>query len=118
VRNIALVFLMAVLSSAVTEGLRPALFASAHQRRCLNFFFLQPLYTLDISDPESVVALLFFLIVAIIASNLTAASSGRPPPPASGRAPPKTSICSARSWPAPARWTMCSGPRPSSSPRC
>jgi two-component system sensor histidine kinase KdpD len=38
----------------------------------LNFFFLQPLYTLDISDPESVIALAFFFGVAVIASNLTA----------------------------------------------
>jgi two-component system sensor histidine kinase KdpD len=71
VRNIALVFLMAVLSSAVTLGLWPALFASLISAAAYNFFFLPPLYTLDISDPESVVALLFFLIVAVIASNLT-----------------------------------------------
>jgi two-component system sensor histidine kinase KdpD len=37
----------------------------------LNFFFLPPLYTLNISDPESVIALGFFLGVAFIASNLT-----------------------------------------------
>ena len=37
-----------------------------------NFFFLPPLYTFTIADPENVVALFFFLIVAVIASNLTA----------------------------------------------
>lgn len=72
VRNIALVFLMAVLTSAVTAGLMPALYASCISAFALNFFFLQPLYTLNISDPESVVALAFFFGVAIIASNLTA----------------------------------------------
>ncbi|MDH4986487.1 sensor histidine kinase KdpD [Aminobacter anthyllidis] len=71
VRNIALVFIMAVLTSAVTLGLRPALFASILSALAYNFFFLPPLYTLTIADPESVVALLFFLIVAVIASNLT-----------------------------------------------
>lgn len=71
VRSIALVFLMAVLTSAVTLGLWPALYASLLSAAAYNFFFLPPLYTLDISDPESVVALLFFLIVAVIASNLT-----------------------------------------------
>ena len=35
-----------------------------------NFFFLEPRYTLDIGDPESVVAFAFFLGVAVIASNL------------------------------------------------
>lgn len=72
VRNIALVFLMAVLTSAVTGGLWPALFASAVGALAFNFFFLPPLYTLDIGDPESVIAFGFFLGVAIIASNLTA----------------------------------------------
>jgi len=70
-RNIALVFLMAVLTTAVGSGLWPALYASVLSTLVLNFFFLDPLYTLDISDPESVTALLFFLGVAIIASNLT-----------------------------------------------
>jgi two-component system sensor histidine kinase KdpD len=72
VRNIALVFLMAVLASAVASGLWPALFASVLSALVLNFFFLHPLYTFHISDPESVIALFFFFGVAIIASNLTA----------------------------------------------
>lgn len=71
VRSIALVFLMAVLTSAVTLGLWPALFGSLLSALAYNFFFLPPLYTLTIADPESVVALVFFLIVAVIASNLT-----------------------------------------------
>ena len=37
-----------------------------------NFFFLPPLYTFTIAEPENVVALFFFLVVAFIASNLTA----------------------------------------------
>ena len=72
VRNIALVFLMAVLTSAVTAGLWPALFTSVIGALAFNFFFLPPLYTLNISDPESVLAFAFFLVVALIASNLTA----------------------------------------------
>lgn len=72
VRNIALVFLMAVLTSAVTAGLWPALFTSVIGALAFNFFFLPPLYTLVIGDPESVLAFFFFLLVALIASNLTA----------------------------------------------
>ncbi|RWQ42197.1 MAG: sensor histidine kinase KdpD [Mesorhizobium sp.] len=72
VRNIALVFLMAVLVSAVTAGLWPAIFASVLSTLAFNFFFLDPLYTFNISDTESVVALGFLFCVAIIASNLTA----------------------------------------------
>ena len=72
VRNLALVFLMAVLTSAVIHGLRPALYTCIVSALSFNFFFLPPRYTLTISDPESVLALFFFLGVAIIASNLTA----------------------------------------------
>jgi two-component system sensor histidine kinase KdpD len=72
VRNIALVFLMAVMASAVTAGLWPAIFASVLSSLAFNFFFLEPLYTFNISDPESVVAFVFFLGVALTASNLTA----------------------------------------------
>ncbi|WP_449256785.1 DUF4118 domain-containing protein [Bosea sp. (in: a-proteobacteria)] len=71
-RNIALVFLTGVLISAVTGGFWPALIASLLSALALNFFFIAPLYTLTISDPENVVALGFFLLVALIASNLTA----------------------------------------------
>ena len=37
-----------------------------------NFFFLPPLYTFTIADPENVAALFFFGVTAVIASNLTA----------------------------------------------
>ena len=72
VQNIALVFLTAVLASAVTYGLWPALYASVISALAFNFFFLPPLYTFTIADPENVVALFFFLVIAFIASNLTA----------------------------------------------
>jgi len=68
---IALVFLTAVLTSAITYGLWPALVASLVSTLAYNFFFLPPLYTFTISDPQNVVALFFFAIVALIASNLT-----------------------------------------------
>jgi len=72
VRNIGLVFLMAVLTSAATAGLLPALFASILGALAYNYFFLAPQYSLTIRDPESVVALIFFLCAAAITSNLTA----------------------------------------------
>ncbi|WP_210485230.1 sensor histidine kinase [Microvirga antarctica] len=72
VRNIALVFLTSVLGAAVSFGLWPALFASLLSMLAFNFFFLPPIETFTIADPENVVALFFFLLVAVIASNLTA----------------------------------------------
>jgi two-component system, OmpR family, sensor histidine kinase KdpD len=73
-QSISLVFLMAVLASAIAWGLWPALFACALSVLGYNFFFIPPLYTFTIADPENVVALFFFLAVAIIVSNLTAAT--------------------------------------------
>ncbi len=73
VQNLALVFLMGVLASAIRGGLGPGLFASVLGALAFNFFFLEPRYTLTISDPESVVALFFFLGTALVTSNLTAA---------------------------------------------
>ncbi|HEY2890299.1 MAG TPA: DUF4118 domain-containing protein, partial [Dongiaceae bacterium] len=69
--NISLVFLTAVLVSAVAYGLWPSLFASLVALLAYNVFFLQPLYTVTITDPENVVAMFFFVIVAVIVSNLT-----------------------------------------------
>jgi two-component system sensor histidine kinase KdpD len=68
---ISLVFLTAVLASAIAYGLWPALAASLVSTLAYNFFFLPPLYTFTIADPQNVVALFFFAIVALIASNLT-----------------------------------------------
>ena len=74
VQSISLVFLTAVLVSAVAWGLLPSLFACLLSVLTYNFFFIPPLYTFSIGDPENVVALFFFLTVAIIVSNLTAAT--------------------------------------------
>jgi two-component system sensor histidine kinase KdpD len=72
VPNISLVFLTAVLFSAVAWGLWPSLWATALSVLAYNFFFLPPLYTFTIADPANVLALVAFSIVAIIASNLAA----------------------------------------------
>ncbi len=72
IASVSLTFLTAVLAVAVVYGLWPALFASFASVLAYNFFFLPPLYTFTIADPENVVALFFFGITAVIASNLTA----------------------------------------------
>ena len=70
--NITLVFLTAVMGSAIAYGLWPSLFACLVSVLAYNFFFLPPLYSFTIADPENVVALFFFGLIAVIASNLTA----------------------------------------------
>ncbi|HZF33706.1 MAG TPA: sensor histidine kinase KdpD [Candidatus Angelobacter sp.] len=70
--NISLVFLAAVLASAVRYGAGPSVFAALLSVLCYNFFFIPPLYTFTIADPANVVALFFFMIVALLTSSLTA----------------------------------------------
>ena len=48
----------------------PSLFASLLSVVAYNFFFLPPLYTTTIADPENVIAMASFVIVAVIVSNL------------------------------------------------
>jgi two-component system sensor histidine kinase KdpD len=74
VRSVALVFLTGILVSAIRFGLLPSLYACLISVLAYNFFFLPPLYTFTIADPENVFALFFFLIVAVIASNLAAST--------------------------------------------
>ncbi len=74
VQSVSLVFLTAVLAAAVAWGLLPSLLACVTSVLAYNFFFLPPLYTFSIAEPENIVALFFFLVVAVIVSNLTAAT--------------------------------------------
>jgi len=53
ITNVALVFLTAVLTCAITYGLWPSLFACLVATLAYNFFFLPPLYTFTIADPET-----------------------------------------------------------------
>jgi two-component system sensor histidine kinase KdpD len=77
IANIALVFLTAILISAVLFGRGPSLLASMAAVLAYNFFFLPPIYTFTIADPENVVALFFFAVVALIASGLAARVRGQ-----------------------------------------
>lgn len=70
--NISLVFLAAILFTAVNYGLWPSLYASLASTLVYNFFFIPPLYTFTIADPANFLALLFFTLVAVLTSNLTA----------------------------------------------
>ncbi len=70
--SIGMVYLTAVLVAATRYGLLPSLLACLAATLAYNFFFLEPLYSFTIADPENVVALFFFTLTAIIASNLAA----------------------------------------------
>ena len=65
-----MVFLLAVLLSAVSFGMWPAIYASVLSFLAYNFFFIEPLYTFTIAEPYELLALVIFLIVAVITSAL------------------------------------------------
>ncbi|MFA6124319.1 MAG: sensor histidine kinase KdpD [Sphingomonas sp.] len=65
-----LLYLLPVIATATLYGLRPSLIASLGAALAYNFFFLPPLYTLTITDPQNVVTLIVFVIVAVVASQL------------------------------------------------
>jgi two-component system sensor histidine kinase KdpD len=73
-QSISLVFLMAVLASAIVWGLWPSLLTGLLSVLAYNYFFIPPLYTFTIADPENVLSLFFFALVAVVVSNLTAAT--------------------------------------------
>jgi len=73
----ALALLLAVLGAATLARLRTAIAVSLLAMLTLNFFFLPPVGTLTIADPQNWIALFAFLVVAVIASNLSAAAQDR-----------------------------------------
>lgn len=73
----ALGLLLVVLGTATAARLRIAIVVSFAAMLTLNFFFLPPVGTFTIADPQNWVALFVFLIVAVIASNLSAAAQHR-----------------------------------------
>jgi len=69
--TVALTFLLLVLLVASRWGLTLAITTAIAATLAFNFFFLPPLGTFTISDPQNWVALLAFLISAIVASRLS-----------------------------------------------
>ncbi len=73
----ALSYLLIVLGVATRAGLRGSIVACVGSVLCYNYFFLPPIGTFTIADPENWVALTVFLITAITASQLSASARQR-----------------------------------------
>lgn len=83
--TVALAFLLVVLFVATSWGSRPALLASLLGILSFNFFFLPPVHTLTIADPENWVAVAAFLVTSITAGQLSARARRRAEEAESGR---------------------------------
>lgn len=75
--TVALAFLILVLFIATYRGSRPALLASVLAMLCFNFFFIPPIHTFNIAEPQNWVALTAFLVTAITAGELSARAKRR-----------------------------------------
>lgn len=70
--NVAVLYLSMVLVVAVYQGTGPSLLASLVSFLAINYFFVQPYYTLLVGDPRDVLELLVFLACAALAGQLAA----------------------------------------------
>ncbi|HXZ41303.1 MAG TPA: DUF4118 domain-containing protein [Terriglobales bacterium] len=68
--TVALTFLIGVLLVSANWGLRPAIFMAVLASLAFDYYFLPPIGSLAIADPQNWIALLAFLVTAIIASQL------------------------------------------------
>jgi two-component system sensor histidine kinase KdpD len=69
--EVALTLLLVVLFSSTLFGSTAGLVASVAAIACFNFFFLPPIFTFTISDPQNLVAFATFVITALISGQLS-----------------------------------------------
>lgn len=72
--TVALSYLLAVLAVSTGWGVIEGLVASVASMLCFNFFFIPPIGTFTIADPQNWVALFAFVVTAVIASHLSASA--------------------------------------------
>ena len=75
--TVSTTLLLIVLLVAATSRLWVAVVTSIASMLSFNFFFLPPVGTLTIADPQNWVALFAFLAVSLVASNLSAVARAR-----------------------------------------
>lgn len=69
--TVALAMLLVVLTLATFFGRNPALLASFAAMLCFNYYFLPPVRTWTIADPQNLIAWAAFTITAIVAGELS-----------------------------------------------
>jgi two-component system, OmpR family, sensor histidine kinase KdpD len=70
--TIALTFLLAILAVSAVWGMAVSVFMSVAAVLSFNYFFLPPVGTFTIADPQNWVALFAFLVTSIMGSQLSA----------------------------------------------
>ena len=75
-----------VVVIALVGGAVSAVLSAVAAALLINYFFVDPLHTLDIADPDQAVALVVFVVVARSSAAPSRSPTGGPRPP-SGREP-------------------------------
>jgi two-component system sensor histidine kinase KdpD len=75
--NLAMLYLLAVLVSAIRHGRGPAIVASIAAFLAFDWFFVEPEHTFTINDPAEWVALVLFLLTAVVTAQLAARERAR-----------------------------------------
>ncbi|HMD40073.1 MAG TPA: DUF4118 domain-containing protein [Candidatus Acidoferrum sp.] len=70
--TIALTFLLAILAVSAVWGMAVSVFMSVVAVLAFNYYFLPPIGTFTIADPQNWVALFAFLVTSIVGSQLSA----------------------------------------------
>jgi two-component system sensor histidine kinase KdpD len=68
--TVAFTFLLAILGVSAVWGLAVSVFMSLAATLAYNYFFLPPVGTFTIADPQNWVALFTFLVTSVLASEL------------------------------------------------
>jgi two-component system sensor histidine kinase KdpD len=69
--TVALTFLLAILVVSSAWGIVVSVFMSIVAMLAFNYYFLQPVGTFTIADPQNWVALFAFLVVSVFGSHLS-----------------------------------------------
>jgi two-component system sensor histidine kinase KdpD len=70
--HVSILFIGAVLVSAVLWGLGPALFATALGVAAAAYFFYTPIYSFKVTRPHDVVDVILFVVMSTLAANVAA----------------------------------------------
>lgn len=77
VENLSLLYLIAVLLTAVTHGLGPASLASFLSVYSYNYFFIAPAFDIALSGLDDIVEMVLFFITGFVAAQLAAGQRKR-----------------------------------------
>src|ERR1044072_3153638 len=73
---VGFLFLLTVLFLSIWGALAAGLLPSVLATACYNVFFLPPLYTVAIADPENWVGLAAFLVTSVVVGRLVLGARG------------------------------------------